>query len=740
MLQAPRRGWWCALRRRHRTDHNKQHAQTEHTGAGRIGQAGSIPRQRGADTGPTAPPQDPTEARRRARDGARRVVVRVWAWLCAVGAGAAGWCRARVVVCPLGRMARRGALWCWRPVEPALRDGAGWLIHTAPGVTGRLLARVLAWVPVALAGLARHAAVGAGWLAARIARYCLAWPEYAGVVREAREADKPRRARVAIVAWRRAATRRSAGLALLALATGVGLRWLDRTHGAIAVAGLAVAVVLIIAGVGRAVRPTPGPEPGAEAEPGPDEPFPIADAHTRTEAAEAVTRAVRAEGIDVRTTGEAARQPWGWQVPVILRRGTPAGLVAKLAELETTLDLPAGGLLASPDRDRRARVMLRLAERDPFAGLPPAPDRPPASASIRDAHTVARRMDGTDLALCLLGVHTVVIGVPGAGKTHALRTLADAISACADAIVWDLDPSGTGLDVLGAGIGRRERDPTGIDDALADALALAEVRPRMLSGLDMGDAWQPCPARPALLVVIDEYPRLTNRAKALAVDLLRVGRKARVTVLLASSEATSDALGAAIADTTAAKILLPCRHTDVRLTLGPNMIAEGWRPDRLHPATGESAEDAGKGYVYAAGTREPVITQFRTLDPDKARDNGAHRGAVGLPRIDTHSWTAARARRARDTGAPEDERGARAGDRQVAADVLAAFGTDPKLWTDDLLTRLATAHDRYGGWTADDLAAALRPFGVTPTQVWLHGRNRNGYDRDTLAHALDTRR
>lgn len=55
-------------------------------------------------------------------------------------------------------------------------------------------------------------------------------------------------------------------------------------------------------------------------------------------------------------------------------------------------------------------------------------------------------------------------------------------------------------------------------------------------------------------------------------------------MLLAAGEATSDALGAAIAEATAAKILLPCRHTDVRLTLGPNMIAEGWRPDRLHPA------------------------------------------------------------------------------------------------------------------------------------------------------------
>ena len=66
------------------------------------------------------------------------------------------------------------------------------------------------------------------------------------------------------------------------------------------------------------------------------------------------------------------------------------------------------------------------------------------------------------------------------------------------------------------------------------------------------------------------------------------------------------------------------------------------------------------------------------------------------------------------------------------------FGADRKLWTEQLLTRLAALDERYRGWNADDLAAALRPFGITPLQIWREGRNRNGYDRDTLAHALDT--
>jgi DNA segregation ATPase FtsK/SpoIIIE, S-DNA-T family len=715
-----------------------------------------VPRQRDADA--AAPLTTPVSAPARHRRARPRVGVAVGAWWRA-GAALVGRCgpvaRGGVSAAPLpgrwwaqlawraasrtGGLARRVGLWCWRWAEPSLRDALGWLVHTAPGVVGWLLR----WLPGALGRLVRHATVGLGWLLAWWVRYCLTYPEYAGIVREARESDRPRRVRVAIVAWRRAATRRSLAALALGLAGCCGLRWLEDTHGTLAVVGVLAMAIGALAGIGRAVRPLPEPEPEpgvVVAGPGPDGPYPIADAHTRAQAADCVMRAARAEGIELRGTEDALRTPWGWQVPVILRRGTPAGLITKLGELETTLDLPAGGLLAAPDRTRRARVVLRLAHRDPFTGLPPAINRPPQSGSIREPQVVAARMDGTDLALCLLGVHAVVIGVSGAGKSQALRTLADAISACVDALVWDLDPAGNGLDALGGGIARRERDPAAITDALADALALAEVRPRLLTELGMGDAWVPSPERPALVIVIDEYPRLNHQAKTLAVDLLRIGRKSRIIVILAASEATSDALGAAIADTTACKVLLPCRHTDVRLVLGPNMIAEGWRPDRLHPATGDSPEDAGKAYIWAAGSREALISQFRLLNPHQAQENGTHRAAVGLPRLDTDSWSAARTHRTRHNRNPNTGPGTDKpqGDRHVGADVLAAFGTDPKLWTEQLLTRLATLDDRYTHWSAEDLAEALRPFGITPIQIWHAGRNRNGYDRDTLARALNT--
>jgi len=649
----------------------------------------------------------------------------------------------------MGRVACRAAWWCWRRIQPPLWDAGGWLVHTGPGVAGRVLLRVLRWSPGALARLVRYAVVGLGWLGARLMRYCLAYPDYAGIVREARDLDRPRRARVALVAWRRAATRRSTSTVLLFLAAWWGLWWLDATYGRIAMTAVLMLLAAGLAAVGRAVRPEPESDTGTQLgdPPAADEPYPIADAHTRIEAANCVRRALGAEAIALRAAGEARRTAWGWEVAVVLRAGIPATVVAKTGNLETHLDLPAGGLLVTPDRTRRARVVLRLAERDPFAGLGPPPVRGPVSITQRPI--IGQRIDGAPLRVPLLGVHGVIIGSSGAGKSTTLRTLADAVAACGDALVWDLDPAGCGLDALGPAVGRRERDPAGIIDALTDALALAQARPRMLAELGMGAAWIPSPARPAVVVVVDEYPRLPDKAKAQAVALLRVGRKARVTLVLAATEATSDALGAAIADTTALAILHACRHTDVRLVLGPQMLADGWRPDRLHPATADDPGDAGRAYVATAGNREPLISAIHPLNESDAHQRGTARAALGLPHIDAQSWAAARAARHHTAGGPAtsaettDTRGGQLPDgddveslRHVLT-MLAVFGREDRLWTEDLLARL-TEHDpvTYGGWDAEALSAVLRRFGITPTQIWRQGRNRRGYLRADIARAL----
>lgn len=663
-------------------------------------------------------------------------------WLCAIAwiSRSIWWQRTRRVACQFSKITRRVWRPVWRRIGPSCLDIIGWLVHVAPRGAARLAWRgahrgarwtVLHGVP-GLASLLGLAVIGGWWLAGRVGRYVLAYPEYAPLVQEL-EAEEGRAGRAKYVreAWRRTAYRR---LTLVCLACGVlavGVSAVVDRLGYPGAVLIATAAVGLLAAVGRARRPRPPRgQLGTEPELGPDEPFPIADAHTRAQAADCVTRAALAEGIDLRGTERAQRQPWGWEVAVVLRRGTPAGLVAKVAELETTLDLPAGGLLAAPDRARRARVMLRLAERDPFASLPIAPDHAPASLSIKNNHPVGFRMNGEDLRLSLYGVHGVVIGGPGSGKSQTVRTLADAVSACSDAVVWDLDPAGNGLEVLGGAIGRSERDARGIEDALADAVAMAQARPKLLSRLRMGDAWDASREYPAIVVFCDEHPRLTDHAKQLAVDLIRIGRKARVTLILASSEATSDALGATVAEIAALKIMHACRHADVRLVLGVNMGAEGWRPDRLNPATGETPEDAGVCFVHASGARDPILNKIRPVPAEQARLNGTRRAAYGLPRIDGDTWQAAR-----DLRPTEADTDGRAVDQSAVVDVLSVFDQDERLWTETLLERLAVLDARYRGWAADDLAALLAPLEVGPTQIKIDGRNRRGYIRAQLADA-----
>lgn len=68
----------------------------------------------------------------------------------------------------------------------------------------------------------------------------------------------------------------------------------------------------------------------------------------------------------------------------------------------------------------------------------------------------------------------------------------------------------------------------------------------------------------------------------------------------------------------------------------------------------------------------------------------------------------------------------------ILGDVIAAFAGADKLWSEHVLERLAELRGDYAQWSPDALAAALKPYGVTPKQVAMRDvdgerRNRRGY-------------
>ncbi|WP_328610472.1 hypothetical protein OG943_15490 [Amycolatopsis sp. NBC_00345] len=647
-------------------------------------------------------------------------------------------------------------------------DAVGWLRYRSAGWVARLLWRIARWVVVAGVRVLCDAGRGLRWWLRRLGPYLVASREYGRVIDHARDHDHPYAERRFLLARRRTVYTRlviTAGAAAVLPAVAYGF------VGAVAAAWggwwvwpLAVALILApFAAVGRGVRRAgtlTDTAPAALAGEGVADRFPMADAHTRAEAAGAVLAALAAEGISADGGEDVRREAWGWRVPVILNGGTPAAVVGKLAAIEGRLDVAAGAVLAAPDRQRRARVVLRILARDPFVPHRFAPHREPGSGTIREPVVIGRRMDGDPLAVSLDGVHVLVVGVTGAGKTVTLAAIGDALTACPDAVVWDLDPIGSGLDLLGGAVSRRERTPAGIERALADALAMAETRPRLLARLGMGASWRASRARPALVVVIDEYPRLTPRAKDLAIGILRAGRKARVTLVMATSEATSDALGEAVAEMARAKVMLACRHVDVRLALGPSKLEEGWHPHRLHAEEGGSIEDAGRGYVHAAGNRDPVVSMITPPDPEQVTSDGDARAAT-RPVIDADTLTAAGVTLAaaapsggaghpRETGHPgmaggpfvprprdpaEPGRDRRGVDPETVIDILIACDGLPKITTADLLARLATLDTRYSRWTGETLAGALRPLGIAPGPVRIGQRVAKGYTPPEIANA-----
>ncbi|UAL71206.1 hypothetical protein K7396_02700 [Streptomyces angustmyceticus] len=423
--------------------------------------------------------------------------------------------------------------------------------------------------------------------------------------------------------------------------------------------GLTTAVVVgggwvdVLLAVGTYAVGTWHGRPGAEAapftdstsgliaiEPAEDDPFPIADANTRDEAAECVRRALVSEGINVAAIEAGRRYPWGWEITVRLKKGTPADLIAKAPELETPLDLPTDGLLCQPMRQKRAQVVLRLVESDPFEDMPALPTRKPNSLAMRDKALVAKRMDGQHTMLTFLGQHFIVIASSGGGKSVTFRTIGDTLTDCEDVIVVDLDPGGNGLEPLAAAVGVRVvgADQMHIIEAVLEKLLkIAKARAMLLGKLGMGDNWIPSPRYPAIVTLIDEYPQLSQRAKALVVAILRVGRKSRVQVGLAAQEATKDSIGAAIADSIALKIVGPSRHQDIVQVFGAGAGANGWRPDRLHPAEGLDPADAGKAYIMGGGSTDPLIHKFIPTTYEEGKQRAAARAAAGRPWFDAES-------------------------------------------------------------------------------------------------------
>jgi len=403
---------------------------------------------------------------------------------------------------------------------------------------------------------------------------------------------------------------------------------------------LALSVAAAVSWYGRKRLNSPGIAPeqimADQDNPESDEPFPLAWVKDGSGAADCLGRALYAEGADYREVKTLARHDWGWELEVVLKGSTPGKVQAAADQLESHLGLPDGGFMIEPDPRDKSRVVVRLVQSNPFADMLPPAVHAPRSLSVHDTIAMGRAMDGSVFELTLDGFCALIVGAMGAGKTlGALRTINEALTACRDAVVWDLDPIKGGLAEFGDLMARRARTPEECEEALAEALSYVSARRYLMPTLGMGDRWHASEKHPNLYINIDEFIQLGAKGKADAITILRTGRQYGIYLIMAGQEATADALGDAIAIIIAYRILMACRFEDIKIAFGPGAGAQGWRADRMKPAVGPVANDAGQAMIMGGLFNRAIRYQFNGYTRDQITGAVPDRVKAGANRMDS---------------------------------------------------------------------------------------------------------
>ncbi|KJS53224.1 hypothetical protein VM98_26640 [Streptomyces rubellomurinus subsp. indigoferus] len=373
----------------------------------------------------------------------------------------------------------------------------------------------------------------------------------------------------------------------------------------------------------------------------------LREAATTDQAAAALAEAIRAERGDLAEVATTTKEPWGWSFYVRFNTGTPDELNKDdiYKALITRLRLRRNGLLIEGDPDAGDGAFVRALLRNPFSPevVGPVPYRAPLSASIVDPADFGVAMDGDPLVFSLAGLMLLMVADSGGGKSGVMLAMADVATACRDAVVFNLDPVGTGVGSLGPAIALSAcMDEKKITAVLMFLLALCSARARQRARYGWGNKWRVSPEHPAICVFVDEWPQLSDGNKALLIRLLLLCRKEAIWFYGGSQFGTKDFLGQAIGPKLSARLLGACRRVDVTELLGGGAIAEGYRADLIQAATHTQANDAGQ--IYAQGLpgmpNRPIRYQVREIADEYAAKVGAERFATGLPDL-THTLTEA---------------------------------------------------------------------------------------------------
>jgi S-DNA-T family DNA segregation ATPase FtsK/SpoIIIE len=235
-------------------------------------------------------------------------------------------------------------------------------------------------------------------------------------------------------------------------------------------------------------------------------------------------------------------------------------VAAMRSELEGAFGLDVGELRMPPDGRSTSSVRLVAITDDPHAEAQPwsIPHTEVNGQlvvkrrSIKDLFSIGIREDGTIHKIRLWkqdygGLHVMIGGITGSGKSGLLNLLWDELALCYDAVQWGMDLKG------GVEMGPQRRIFEIIATSREQAVALlhlikAEIERRQAVLEKRGErVWTPTRADPVIVISLDEARALLGNANQreldMAINIATMGRALGIVKILATQYPTCEAIG-----------------------------------------------------------------------------------------------------------------------------------------------------------------------------------------------------
>jgi S-DNA-T family DNA segregation ATPase FtsK/SpoIIIE len=244
---------------------------------------------------------------------------------------------------------------------------------------------------------------------------------------------------------------------------------------------------------------------------------------------------------------------------------------------------------------------------------------PVHNASVWDGIPFAVDDRGRPIRLPLVYKSLLIGGVPGSGKTVALRLLVMAAAQDPDVDLYLVDGKRVGLGPFRDRARRFASEPDEVLELLAELCEVMMARYDVLvdrgeEEIRRGDGF------PVLFLVVDELSFFTDRGAphrertdVLLGNLVKLGRAAGVVVVAATQKPTTDVISSQVRDNIGWRLALRTRTREATVAILGDV-----RPEDA-PAH-ELADDPGVGYLLAEDGRPQLVRTYDvTLDEARRR-------------------------------------------------------------------------------------------------------------------------